>query len=107
MLSVRTQVAQGLPVTPRWTIDGYLGPIDVNRDAIARIWQVARGDATFRITVMITGSALASNDEGLPPEVAEAKRTDGRSVVVSLLSLDQPPAEVMVSTTGVRWPVNE
>ena len=33
--SVRTQVAQGLPVTPRWSIDADMGEVPVRRDAIA------------------------------------------------------------------------
>lgn len=108
LLSVRTQVAQGLPVTRRWTIDLDFGNVSAGRrDASAYLWGVARGDETARVAVYITGTVLSSDDGGLPQEVVEAKRTKGRSVVTSLLSLDELPAEVMVSTAGIRWPVTD
>jgi hypothetical protein len=44
---------------------------------------------------------MASANEGLPPEVAEAKETNGRSVISTLLAIDEPPSQVMVSTIGV------
>jgi hypothetical protein len=106
MRSVRTQVAQGLPVTRRWTVDRDLGPVSAGRrDAIARLWQIARGEETKRVTVYISGTAMAVENEGLPQEVVQAKQTNGRSVVASLLGLDEPPEEVMVSTAGIGWPL--
>jgi hypothetical protein len=50
---------------------------------------------------------LASANDTLPSDVVSAKETNGRSVVTSLLSLDEPPAEVMVSTAGIGWPVTD
>ena len=44
---------------------------------------------------------MVSADEHLPREVAQAKATNGRSVVGTLVALDDPPGEVMVSTAGV------
>lgn len=105
--SVRTQVAQGLPVTPRWSIDADLGKVPVRRDADAYLWGIARGDESARVTVYISRTASASDNEALPREVVAAKETHGRSVVTSLLSLDEPPSEVMVSTAGIGWPVTD
>lgn len=106
MRSVRTQVAQGLPVTRRWTIDSDLGSVSAGRrDAIARLWQIERGEESKRVTVYISGTAMSSGDEYLPQEVAQAKQTNGRSVVATLLGLDEPPGEVMVSTSGIGWPL--
>ena len=108
LLSVRTQVAQGLPVRPRWTIDANLSPVSPGRrDAIAHSWLLARGDETFEVVVYISRTAFQSDDGGLPSEVVAAKRTNGRSLVTTLLSLDEPPGEVMVSTAGIRWPVTD
>ena len=104
--SVRTQLAQGLPVTRRWAIDDYLGKMSTRRDAVLHLWQIRRGDETERVEVFITASAIAST-EGLPAEVVDAKTTNGRSVVTTLLALDEPPPSVMVSTVGVSWPVEE
>jgi hypothetical protein len=105
--SVRTQVAQGLPVTRRWLLDVEMGKVPVRRDAVAYLWGISRGGETARILVMISRTALESDNEALPREVVAAKETNGRSVATSLLSLDAPPAEVMVSTAGIAWPVTD
>lgn len=100
--SVRTQVAQGLRVARRWIIVQDFGEISAgSRDAAAYLWGIARGDETRRITVFISGTALASADGGLPQEVVAAKHTRGRSVVATLVALHDPPAQVMVTTAGI------
>jgi hypothetical protein len=53
------------------------------------------------VTVFISGTAAASANEGLPQEVAKAKNTHGRSVLATLVGLDHPPRQVMVTTAGV------
>ena len=88
----------------RWVIDDYLGTIDPgNRDASAHLWGLRRGEQTFRIAVYISGTAMEVDNKALPPDVAQAKWTNGKSVVTNVLSLDEPPIEVMVSTDGVRF----
>jgi hypothetical protein len=100
--SVRTQVAQGLPVTRRWTIVADSGEkIPVRRDAVSYLWPIRRGDEDRQIQVFISRTALMSEDEHLPREVAEAKATNGRSAVSTLVALDDPPEQVMVTTAGV------
>jgi hypothetical protein len=104
--SVRTQVAQGLPITKRWRIDKSFGEISASgRDARAFLWGIARDGETRRITIFISGTADTIANERLPREVAEAKETNGRSVVVALLPLNEPPAAAMATTAGIRWPV--
>jgi TIR domain len=100
--SVRTQVAQGLPVRRRWTISHDLGAGPPRpRDAVSYLWQIDRGEETRVIEVYISRTAMQSANEHLPPEVVRAKDTNGRSVVVTLLGMDDPPEELMVSTTGI------
>jgi TIR domain len=100
--SVRTQVAQGLPVTGRWTIAADLGPMSAGRrDADSYLWEIRRGEETRRIQVFISGTAMRLENDVLPPEVAQAKETNGRSVVATLLALDDPPEEVMATTAGI------
>jgi hypothetical protein len=102
MRSVRTQVAQGLPVTRRWAIAEALGPVSAgSRDAVSYLWEIGRGEETRRIQVYISGSAMASQNAYLPGDVVQAKETDGRSVVTTLLALDDPPKEVLVTTAGI------
>ncbi len=102
MQSVRTQVAQGLTVTHRWTISEDLGPVSAGRrDAVAHLWRLSRGEEVRDIAVYVSGTAMVSANETLPSEVALAKETHGRSVVATLRALDDPPGEVMVSTAGI------
>jgi TIR domain len=100
--SVRTQVAQGLPVTRRWTIEADLGKVSAGRrDAVSYLWQIKRGEETRLVQVFISSTAIASENEFLPHEVAQAKETNGRSVVVTLLTLDDPPEQPSVTTAGI------
>jgi hypothetical protein len=101
--SVRTQVAQGLPVTRRWQIGFGPRGVSSERDAEAYVWEVRRGEERRRVVVYISGVVVASTDDALPREVVNAKRTLGRSVVSSLLGLDDPPAEVIALTTGISF----
>jgi hypothetical protein len=103
--SVRNQVAQGLPIVRRWRIAADYGQVDAgNRDAVAYLWEIARdGDENRRITVYVSGSAMASDNSGLPQEVAVAKDTHGRSALAALVAVDDPPRQVMVSTAGISW----
>ena len=74
--SVRTQVAQGLPVTRRWMIVAETGEkVPVRRDAVSYLWPIQRGDEERQIQVCISRTALISDDEHLPREVARAKET--------------------------------
>ena len=100
--SARTRVAQGLPIFARWAVSNEVGQVPVaGRDASAFIWAIERGEETRTLTVFISGTAMALPDEGLPPEVVAAKQTHGRSVLSTLVALDDPPSQVMVTTAGI------
>jgi hypothetical protein len=71
------------------------------RDATCHLWQIGRGDDTRVVEVYISGTAIASADEHLPREVAQAKDTNGRSALMMFLGLDDPPRQVVVTTAGV------
>lgn len=88
-------------MTRRWFIKMYVGVVPTSRDATALQWQIERGDETRSIHIYISRTAMASADDGLPREVEQAKATNGRVVVLSLLALDDPPKEVSVTTAGV------
>jgi hypothetical protein len=51
--------------------------------------------------VFISRTALASENETLPYEVAQAKDTNGRSVVATLLAMDDPPGQLSITTAGI------
>jgi TIR domain-containing protein len=101
--SLRTRVAQGLPVVGRWSVVNDLGEVSAGRrDATAFLWGIQRGQEQRQIAVYISGTAMMA-DWGLPEEVVAAKNTHGRSVLATVVGLDDPPHEVSVTTAGVRF----
>jgi len=100
----------GMPPTRRWRIESAEGEVDPGgRDARALLFRIERGVDVRPVTIYIAGTALAVALAGLgelPDDVAEAIDTNGRSVVVSVLAIDEPPRKMMVSTTGIR-PLSE
>ena len=102
--AVRSQVDRGLPIVARWRI--VTEPEQVTsggRDATAYLVRIERDRASREIVVYISGTAMATADAHLPAEVVAVRKTLGRSVVVKLLGVDNPPREVTVSTEGIRW----
>ena len=94
--------------THPWTIQGTGRVIPPSgRDATGFAWTLRRGEKARRVIVWISGDVMASRDAGLPRDVAQAKRTKGGSVARSLLRLESPPLEVLVSTYGIRWELAE
>jgi hypothetical protein len=92
-----------LPVTRRWSLGKDLGEIDVRRDARSYLWEIRRGEETRTIQFNVSGSVLASSDAGLPPEVVAAKQTNGRSAVMGVLAMDDPPKDIVASSTGISF----
>ena len=97
----RVELAHGRVPPARWRIVGTAGEVNAGgRDAVAYLWEVARGDDTRRLVVFISRSAMASA-LGLPPEAVEAKATAGRSAVLRFLGENEPPREASVTTAGI------
>lgn len=92
------------PSALRWAIEGQATAVPSSgRDARGFAWTLRRGDEARTIVVWVSRSAMASADSGLPPEVVQAKRTEGRSVLGDLLGLEDPPGEVLVFSYGAQW----
>jgi hypothetical protein len=101
--SARTHLAQGLPLVRRWTLGELIVSQPApNRDARVHVWEIHRGEETRRVEVYISGTAEWAQ-HGLPPEVEEARATDGRSAVVAVLSVDDPPGQLSLTTHGISW----
>jgi hypothetical protein len=85
-----------------WIVTGGGDRMSTRRDAVSFIWTIERADERHDIAVYISRTVLASDDEGLPPEVARAKATNGRSVAESLADVDDPPKELLVTSVGIN-----
>jgi hypothetical protein len=102
LTAVRTRVAQGLPVVGRWLVVEDLGQVNAGRrDATAYGWRIQRGEETRVIEVFISGTLMACALEGLDADVAAARTTRGRSVLGTLVGLDDPPSQISVTTAGI------
>ena len=102
LTAVRTRVAQGLPVVGRWLVVADLGQVSAGRrDATAYAWRIQRGEETRVIEVFISRTLMACALEGLDEDVAAARTTRGRSVLSTLVGLDDPPSQISVTTAGI------
>ena len=105
--AARTQLQQGLPLSRRWTLAGAgeqgRAP---NRFAMIHAWTIEREGERRSVYVYITDDVMAATRD-LPREVAEARATNGRAAARTVLSVDDPPPEILVATYGIRWTLPE
>jgi hypothetical protein len=87
--------------TERWEIVGDPDVIELERRAGAEyLWRIVRGDETRVVTVFFSLEVL--EDGELIEDVLNATRTRGYSVVETLLDLDDPPGQMLVTTKGSK-----
>jgi hypothetical protein len=72
---------------------------DFNRDASRWLWEIERDGERRRIEVMLTMPSVASANP--LPEVRDARATKGRSALERYLADDDPPRQILVSTSGI------
>src|SRR5438874_2384433 len=63
-------------------------------------YYIVRGAEERTVSVIVAGGRL--NSEELPEDSREAIRTKGRSAVEAVLSLDEPPRYLAVTSTGIE-----
>jgi hypothetical protein len=65
------------------------------KDAVGWLWAI-EDDAhqQRRILVEVSGTAMAVDEDGLPDDVRNARRTLGRSAVEAVIALDDPPRRI-------------
>jgi hypothetical protein len=87
----------------RWSVRSGprpFAPTD-GRDATGFAWEIERQGDVRTVIIWMSRDVEASSG-GLLAEVADAKRTRGQSVIDRLVVSDNPPAEVLVATYGIR-----
>lgn len=85
-----------------WEIAGPLGPHTENGyDGSGWLWELQKDGEARRVFVLVSGSALAS-DHVQCDDTADAIRTEGRSEVERVASLDDPPRIVKCTSTIVE-----
>jgi hypothetical protein len=83
-----------------WRITGGPDPGPATgRDAVGWMWTIERDDESRRLLVEVSGQAMAVAEAApLPPDTREARETQGRSAVESVLERDDPPGRVTFGT---------
>ena len=71
-------------------------------DGTTHVITIKRDDETRKVRVWVTGSAQGADPLTLPPHVAEAVRTSGRSALRGELGKADPPEHVVVSATSIE-----
>ena len=86
-----------------WSVGGGATMVSPQgRDATGYAWKLRRGDETHGIVVWISGDVMASSNSALAPDVVKAKLSKGRSALERVLSLERLPAEILVTSDGIR-----
>ena len=90
-----------------WRIEGepekWLFP--ERRNGMMFVWRIVRRAEPRNVEVFLTSDVLEFV-EGLPADLAVAVQTRGRSVVESLLTMDDPPQRMLVATDGITVEVD-
>jgi len=86
-----------------WTISRQVEPYArPGVDAQGWIWEIKRDGDARQVLVEISRTALSVDEQGLPPDTAAARRTEGQSQVADVLDLADPPRVIFCSTDGCR-----
>jgi hypothetical protein len=85
-----------------WEIQGQVGPhSEPDYDGSGWLWELSRDSEARRVFVIVSGSALASENVQCD-DTAAAIRTEGRSEVERVAALHDPPRIVKCSSTIVE-----
>jgi hypothetical protein len=86
-----------------WTIrEGPSSAPYEERDEIAWTWVIEREGEAKALRVAITGPAMSGPEENWREDVSEAKRTNGRSGVETILNEDDPPDRLTFTSAGLE-----
>jgi hypothetical protein len=84
-----------------WQISANLGTqTRPGVDARGWLWEITRGDQFAQVAIEISGTAWSSDPLRLPEDTRHALETDGRSELLKVLDLDNPPRVIRCGSTG-------
>jgi hypothetical protein len=81
-----------------WKISTNLG-----RDAHVWVWEIRRPDQIARVVIEISATACSSHPLDLPDDTRRALETDGRTELLKVLELDEPPSVIRCGATGCTY----
>jgi hypothetical protein len=69
-------------------------------DAEGWLWEITRGDEIALVVIEISATALSSDPLLLPEDTRRALETDGRTELLKVLDLDDPPRVIRCGSAG-------
>ena len=87
-----------------WEIRANLGRHErPGVDARRWLWAVTRGDEAAQVVIEISETAWSSDPLRLPEDTRHALETDGRTELLKVLDLDDPPRVIQCGFTGCSY----
>jgi hypothetical protein len=86
-----------------WELAPDAEPFDApwqGKDVVGWVWEITRDDQARYVTVEISGTAMATDPHYLPDDTRDARQTKGRSEVLRVVHLDDPPRLISLGTRG-------
>jgi hypothetical protein len=84
-----------------WQITANLGRhARAGVDARGWLWEITRGVQVAQVVIEISGTAWSSDPPRLPEDTRHALETDGRTELLKVLDLDDPPRVIRCGSTG-------
>jgi hypothetical protein len=88
----------------RWEISANLGRYErPGVDARGWLWAIKRGDEAVEVVIEISGTAWSSDALRLSEDTRQALETDGRSELLKVLDLDDPPRIIRCGSQGCSY----
>lgn len=69
-------------------------------DARGWLWEITRGAEVAHVVIEISETAWSSDPLGLPDDTRRALETDGRTEILKVLELDDPPRVIRCGSKG-------
>jgi hypothetical protein len=69
-------------------------------DARGWLWEITRGAEVAPVVIEISETAWSSDPLGLPDDTRRALETDGRTEILKVLELDDPPRVIRCGSKG-------
>jgi hypothetical protein len=72
-------------------------------DAGGWLWEITRGDQVAQVLIEISGEAWSTDPRRLPEDTRQALETDGRTELLKVLDLDDPPGVIRCGSAGCEY----
>jgi hypothetical protein len=87
-----------------WEISANLGRhVRTGVDGAGWLWEITRSERVAQVVIEISATAWARDPLGLPEDTRNALETDGRTELLKILDLDDPPPVIRCGSAGCSY----